>query len=48
MTSKLSTGFSPITSTQTRIHVITSGASNVREIDPQAAANDDDLLAEIG
>ena len=44
----LTTGFSPITSAQSRIHDITTGASNIREIDAKLAVNDDDLLAEIG
>lgn len=42
------TAFSPITSVQSRLHDITTTASHLRTIDAKVAANDDDLLAEIG
>ncbi|GAV30062.1 hypothetical protein PMKS-003568 [Pichia membranifaciens] len=41
-------GFSPITSAQSRIHDIAATASNLRAIDAKVVDNDDDLLAEIG
>lgn len=40
--------FSPITSVRSRLHEITTTASNIREIDAHFAHGDDDLLAEIG
>jgi amino acid transporter len=46
--SPVKSGFSPITSAQSRIHNIATAASNIREIDARIAHNDDDLLAEIG
>lgn len=51
MTEKLApktSGFSPITSAQSRIHEIATGASNLRAIDAKVVDDDDDLLAEIG
>ncbi|KAG0683679.1 GABA-specific high-affinity permease [Pichia californica] len=45
----MTTGFSPITSVQTRIHDITTAASGLRDIDAKIVGNDDEcLLAEIG
>ncbi|ODQ44098.1 hypothetical protein PICMEDRAFT_74936 [Pichia membranifaciens NRRL Y-2026] len=41
-------GFSPITSAQSRIHDIAATASHLRAIDAKVVDNDDDLLAEIG
>lgn len=41
-------GFSPITTINTRLHTITTNASHIREIDAREAHGDDDLLAEIG
>lgn len=44
----IKSGFSPITSAQSRIHNIATQASQIRQIDATIAINDDDLLAEIG